>query len=140
MSTKNSFRFKSSSCVFETPSGKIYVFPTRYDKFEEDDIDCSVVEQYVPMQGGFISGNSGPKVMVDSVWRCKCCLNKVRSCRNLTLQERYIKGEWQSVSDFMADGNFPLERIERYLYYYRFSHIIIMRDLLANSQLPKGFR
>ena len=137
MSTINQFRFKASSCVFETPSGKMYVFPTRYDKFEVVDIDCQVVEQYVPMGGTYIS-QGGPKIVVDRVWRCKSCLTKGRGCKNLTMKERYIKGEWQTVSDFMADRNFPVDFMTRYLFYYRFSHVIIMRDFLASSQLPKG--
>lgn len=137
MSTMNQFHFKASSCVFETPSGKNYVFPTRFDKFEEDDVDCSVVEQYVPMRGKYIS-QGGPKIVVDRVWRCKSCLKKSRRCKNLTMKQRYIKGEWQTVSDYMADRNFPVDFMTRYLFYYRFSHVIIMRDFLASSQLPKG--
>ena len=137
MSTMNQFHFKASSCVFETPSGKNYVFPTRFDKFEEDDIDCSVVEQYVPMRGKYIS-QGGPKIVVDRVWRCKRCLSISRPCKNRTMKERYIKGEWQTVSDYMAYRNFPVDSMTRYLFYYRFSHIIIMRDFLASSQLPKG--
>ena len=137
MSTMNQFHFKASSCVFETPSGKNYVFPTRFDKFEEDDIDCSVVEQYVPMRGKYIS-QGGPKIVVDHVWRCRSCLSWGRRCKNLTMKQRYIKGEWLTVSDYMAYRNFPVDFMSRYFFYYRFSHVIIMRDILASSQLPKG--
>lgn len=36
-----------SWCVFETFSSKMYVFPGYYDKYQEDDINCQVVEQYM---------------------------------------------------------------------------------------------
>ena len=54
----------SPACVFITPSGKVYVYPSSYhDDYKEANIDCLVVKQYVKY-----------KDSDDQVWCCKGCI------------------------------------------------------------------
>ena len=145
--------FSCESALYNTPSGQIYGHPVqRFGGFEPGDIDCQVVPQYSKLKTaqtkqcknllGYNERRDPP------VWRCKSCLHYRNSSipmkeRFMSLQDRYANGGWFSMSDFMAYKEFPVEKIHYYLYYYRLSHIIIMRDLIHSNDdeddgLPKG--
>lgn len=132
-------QLKYTSLVFETPPSPYiyYVYPTVNDEYDDDDIECEVIQQSV-------QSDVGP---TDNHWRCKKCFHrhKRQQIRRMPLQGRYARGEWLTVNDYFIEEQFSLEEIKRYRLYYRYSHLLIMRGFLADDgnndeqqQLPKG--
>ena len=123
---------KYNSLVFETPGLplKYYVFPTVNDKYDLADVECQVIKQSVPTDGG----------PLDNHWRCRMCFVKKRkkNSRNMPLQGRYALGEWQTVNDYFVEEQFSTEEIAKYQLYYRYSHLLIMREFLADDEDNDG--
>ena len=131
--------FMYTSVVFETPPSPYiyYVYPTVNDEYDDDDIECEVIQQSV-------QSDVGPR---DNHWRCRRCITKrkKRLIRRMPLQGRLIRGEWLTVNAYFVQEQFSLEDIKKYRLYFRYSHLLIMRAFLADDgnndeqqQLPKG--
>ena len=137
-------QFKYTSVVFQTPRSETprspynyYVYPTIHDTYDLDDVECEVIQQSV-------QSDVGPR---DNHWRCKACISgKIkRAIRRMPLHERYAQGDWLTVNEYFIQEEYSLEEIKRYRLYYRYSHLLIMREFLADDgnneeqqQLPKG--